>query len=244
MQAKRITTTQKRQLCLALLALTLTALDGCGGGTTGTSSGDTFKLVGVAEDAQRATLPRTEMSVASGATNQILVNSETDERGTFSMQLPGEEESLVAEVGGVRSTPLSRKLLGPSIVSTTLRQDSVGALTFEETFEAQVDGGALCPSLRLDGTTLYMLSDQLGDSSQSCPVQLLIRSQGIPDARLEATLRSRCAETNQSTLANPNDTVSLDLTPLIRSGCQEAEIRISTTSGLSMVSAVFPILRQ
>lgn len=241
MQAKRFVIRQQVRRYLALLTFSLVVL-GCGGGTTGTSPSDTFKLVGGTENAQQNALPRTEMSVVSGTSDQILVESETDTNGAFAMELPAGEDSLIVDIQGVRSSPLERELLGPSIVSTILRQDQTGSLSFPQTFEAQIDTSNLCEALTSDGNTLYILSDRQGEFAESCTVRLRVRSKGSTDLILKATLQSSCTDARQPVLANPDDTISIDLSPIINSGCEEAEIVVSSDEQ-SLSDAVFPIIK-
>lgn len=240
MQARGVTSICTPRACVALLAICILALVGCGGGTTGTSSGDTFKLVGITESSQRAPLPDTSMSVLSGANDQVLVESQTDRSGDFEMDLPSDEESLIVDVQGTKSAPLKRQLRGEGVVSTKLRQDSAGALSFAETFEVQIDTASLCPALIAEGNQLYQRAEWSQGPKQSCSVRFMVRSKDLPTASLEVTGKSNCDVTIQSSSAEPDGTLSVDVADLLNSGCRSAELVVSA-NGSALLSATFPL---
>lgn len=224
----------------ALVALLLISA-GCGGGTTGTSSGETFKFVGVTENAQRAPLADIEMSVLSGVTDQVLVESLTDQNGDFAMDLPSDERTVLVDVQGSKSTPLKRQLIGESVVSTKLRQDEVGALTFIETFEAQVDVASLCSALEVEGDRIYRRSEQDGPTGESCLIRFLVRSKDLPLATVRATVRTECPVSVEPARVAADETISLNVASLLNAGCDRSEIIVSA-SGSSLPSAVFSVV--
>lgn len=224
---------------LSVMALWLLGI-GCGGGTSGTSPipRESFRLVGVTEDAQRAPLREASMSVISGSNDDLLLDSETDARGSFAMELPGDEPSLVFEVGGTRSTPLKRQLLGPSIVSTKLTQNSSGGLSFEDTFEAQVDPSSLCSSLETQANEIIQNAEPI---PSTCPVILRIRSEKIPTATIQATLSADCLASPISASPNTSGAIVIDLAAVLGNGCSNTEIAVSATN-TELPEATFPVL--
>lgn len=213
---------------------------GCGGGTTGTSPSETFKLVGITEGPQQSPLPDTSMSVLSGADDQLLIESQTDRNGDFAMELPSDEQSLIVDVQGVKSAPLERRLLGEGIVSTKLRQDGGGALSFAETFEVQIDKDALCPALIAQGDQISQHTEWNSAIDQSCPVRFLVRSRDLPISTVQVSLQSECDVSIQSRSAEPDGTLAIDVAELLNSGCERAEIIVSAR-GSSLLSAVFSL---
>ena len=238
MQAARLRSIYNWRACAAALVALILTSSGCGGGTTGTSSGESFKFIGITENAERAPLADTEMSVLSGGDDQVLVESQTNRNGDFAMDLPSDEESLVVDVQGTKSAPLERQLAGESIVSTTLRQDEVGALSFTETFEVQVDSATLCPALVAEGNRIYQRSGQNGGAEQSCFVRFLIRTKDLPLATVQASARTDCAVSIQPVRVAPDETISVDVARLLDSECNNSEIIVSA-NGSSLQDAVF-----
>lgn len=224
-------------ICIAIVASAATA---CGGGTTGTSPTDSFKLIGITENAQSNPLAETSMSVVSASNNNVLVDSQTDSNGNFSMELPADEPSLVVDVVGSRSTPLVRELLGSSIVSTKLVRDSSGFLSFSETFEAQIDRAQLCQALSADGNQL--ISNGLAVPS-TCPVTFNVRSSYGNPSSIQATLRSDCEESVIArSNANNGGALSIDVAQVLAAGCGGIEITVSQ-SGSALQGAVFLVLK-
>jgi hypothetical protein len=232
---KRIHNWQTRAAVIVVLIL---ASVGCGGGTTGTSSGDTFKFIGITEDAVRAPIADTEMSVRSGGNNQILVESQTDRTGDFAMDLPSDEESLVVDIQGTESAPLERQLLGESIVSTKLRQDDAGALSFTETFEVQVDTAGLCAALQVEEETIYQRSDPNDGAGQPCIIPFNVRAKDLLPSTIQASVQTDCAVSIQPAGVAPDGTISVDVASLLNSGCNNSEIIVSVI-GSSLRDAVF-----
>jgi hypothetical protein len=129
-------------------------------------------------------------------------------------------------------------LAGESIVSTTLRQDEVGALSFTETFEVQVDSATLCPALVAEGNRIYQRSGQNGGAEQSCFVRFLIRTKDLPLATVQASARTDCAVSIQPVRVAPDETISVDVARLLDSECNNSEIIVSA-NGSSLQDAVF-----
>lgn len=245
MYTKGLTSTSPRpvNLCAAfwLAALGLSVIvGGCGGGTTGTSSGDTFKLLGVTESSEQSPLTDTAMSVLSATNNEVLVESQTDQNGDFAMDLPSDEESVVVDVSGTRSAPLKRQLNGTGIVSTKLRQDNQGSIAFAETFEAQVDTARLCSVLEVQGTQLFQRADFVHSAGTRCLVPLRVRSQGISASTVQSSIRANCEVTIQSSGAQQGDTLDVDVAGFLNTGCSRVDI-VLTAMGSSLSSAVFSI---
>lgn len=218
-------------------AIVCCALAACGGGTTGTSPTDSFKLIGITENSENNALPTTSMLVVSGTNDTVLVDSQTDSSGNFSMELPGDESSLIVDVQGTRSTPLTRSLLGSSIVSTKLSQDSAGALSFDETFEVQIDSSRLCEALEADRNQISWAGPAI---PESCPVTFNVRTTGGDSSSIQATLRANCEVSIASTNADSTGTVSIDIAPALAARCGTIEITVSWVDS-SLQGAVFPV---
>lgn len=232
----RITATRTTSLCRQLIIAAL-VLGGCGGGTTGTSSTGGFQLVGVTEDVKRAPIPSTSMNVLSGSSNEVLLASQTDSTGRFSMELPSDESSLIVDIQGTRSAPLVRTLPGQTIVSTKLAQDSSGAVSFSETFEVQIDTSRLCPALETENNQLFQNTEPI---PSECPVTLLVKTNGAPMSELRGLVRSQCDVRIAEASASNSGVITLDLAPVLSSQCGSIEIVVSRVSS-SLQSAVFPV---
>lgn len=237
MSATLVVSPRCRLLGWLVAAAVPLALAACGGGTTGTSPTDSFKLVGVTENSERNPIPATSMSVISGTDDSVMIDSQTDSNGNFSMELPGDESSLIVDVQGTRSTPLVRNLLGSSIVSTKLSQDSAGALTFGETFEVQIDSSRLCQALEVEGNQISWTGPGI---PESCPVTFNVRTTGGDSSSIQATLRANCEVSIASTNADSTGTVSIDIAPALAARCGTIEITVSQV-GSSLQGAVFPV---
>jgi hypothetical protein len=223
-------------LCRLFFVVAL-VLAGCGGGTTGTSSTGGFQLVGVTEDAKRAPIPLTSMNVLSGSSNEVLLASQTDSTGRFSMELPGDETSLIVDIQGTRSATLVRTLPGQSIVSTKLAQASSGAVSFSETFEVQIDTNQLCPALETENNQLFQNAEPL---PSECPVTLLVKTNGTPISALRGLVRSGCNVRIAESKVGNSGVITLDLAPVLSSQCGSIEIIVSRVNS-PLQSAVFPV---
>lgn len=231
-----ITPTRITSLCWQLIIPAL-ILAGCGGGTTGTSSTGGFQLVGVTEDAKRAPIASTEMNVVSGSSDVVLLESQTDSSGRFSMELPSDESSLVVDIQGTRSTPLVRALTGQSIVSTKLAEDSAGSVSFNDTFEAQVDTSRLCQALETENNQIFQNAEPL---PSECFVTLSVRAHGAPLSELRARVGSQCDVQIAAAQADGSGSITLDLAPVLSSQCGSIEIVVSRDNS-TLQSATFPV---
>jgi len=212
-------------------------LPGCGGGTTGTSPTGGFQLVGITEDAKRAPIASTSMSVLSGTGDNLILESQTDQNGDFTMELPNEEAGIIVDVQGTRSTPLMRKLQGTSVVSTKLSQNASGALAFADTFEVQVDPSRLCRSLETENNQIVQTTEIV---DTECPVTLVVRSSDANYASIEASVRSGCADRTVSSRASSAGDITINLAPVLTSRCDRIEIVVSRVDA-PLREAVFPV---
>jgi hypothetical protein len=229
-----------KRFFILLAALSIGSF-GCGGGTTGTSSVDTFKLLGVTESAQGAPLSETSMSVLSAQDESLLVESQTDISGAFSMDLPQEEEAVIVDVNGVKSSPLKRMLSGESVVSTKLAQKRSGQLLFAESFEVQIRGAERCQAVEiLNNQILINPSSVEGSDRNSCIVEFAVRATGLQMESLMGELRTDCQVETVAVAADPQGVLSIDLTEFISSGCSNGEISIAPRNS-SLSSAIFKI---
>lgn len=202
--------------CL-LGALLLLVGVGCGGGTTGTSPTDSLKFSGVAEQADGARAGSLTMSVRSASTDETLVDSGTDARGQFDMELPSEETSFTVDVSGVGSAVLNRNQIGAGAMSAKLKVTSQGALTISESFESQVR--SFCDSISVRGTEL-VVTGEVGKTS--CPIEVITASSELYVKEFRARLVATCegALTQVSSAeASPYGAIALDLNEAFSRGC-------------------------
>ena len=206
-----------------LISLTI-GIVGCGGGTTGTSSTDELRVKGYAEAASGERLGDVPMVVRSGVGDQELLASQTDQKGDFDMSLPGEEDSIVIEVGGKDSPEVRRNFSGSSVMSTVLAVDTAGAPSASETFEVQIDAASLCDSLISKGNTLYIIQEPVG---QSCSISLATYSDQESLTPLRGEFIARCdgqPQTFATSLANQAGEIRLDVPWSRVTGCESIEI--------------------
>jgi len=211
-----------------LFALTLITftIASCGGGTTGTSSTDSVKFAGYAEQTNGDRSPFLSMTVSSGTSGEDLRNSGTNADGDFDMVLPASESSLVIDVVGVGTTTMRRLQQGPGTLSTKLAATGEG-IQSELQFEAQVSQQNLCSSLVASGDELTVVADE---DQVPCPATITIASKELTLGNFEGAVVARCAGAN-STLttawANDGGNVTLDLSAALTAGCSEIQIVVS-----------------
>lgn len=211
-----------------LFALTLITftIASCGGGTTGTSSTDSVKFAGYAEQTNGDRAPFLSMTVSSGTSGEDLRNSGTNADGDFDMVLPASESSLVIDVVGVGTTTMRRLQQGPGTLSTKLAATGEG-IQSELQFEAQVSEQNLCSSLSASGDELLVVGD---DNQVPCPVTIAIASQELTLRDFEGSVVARCAGANDtlaSGRANADGKITLDLSAALTGGCSEIRIVVS-----------------
>lgn len=213
----------------ALLFGLLAQVAGCGGGTTGTSSTNELKLAGYAQSASGERLSALPMTVRSANDQSELIVSKTDNTGSFTMELPGSESSVLVEIEGKRSSPIARRFKGSSIVSTVLTLSSTGDILSEGSFEAQVDGDSLCQALEIEGNQLYVK----GQPSGPCEVRAQIASSAYPLSTFSATFEGTCNGESLVLSTTPVDgsgRVSIDVSDGINRGCKSLRIAFASRS--------------
>lgn len=218
-----------RRLLLVLIAISI-IVSGCGGGTTGTSSTGELKLLGTGQSASGSPLTDAPMTVYSAQTDDELLASQTDERGSFEMSLPATEQALVIEVAGKKTTPLVRSYSGSSVLSTRLRQEASGDIRFSTVVEARIDTASLCSSLKAKDNSLIIVKQVEGES---CEISLDTSSHGASDLPISGEVRSVCGGQEQVTDSNSADSVgslrlTVDLSDI--TGCLPKEVVIFTDS--------------
>lgn len=211
-----------------LLALTVItfAIASCGGGTTGTSSTDSVKFAGYAEQTNGDRAPFLSMTVSSGTSGEDLRNSGTNADGDFDMALPASESSLVIDVVGVGTTTMQRLQQGPGTLSTKLAATDQG-IQSELQFEAQVSEQNLCSSLLPSGDELTVVSD---DDQVPCPATIAIASQELALRDFQGSVVATCASevsTLTTARADADGKVTLDLSGALTGGCTEIRIVVS-----------------
>jgi hypothetical protein len=211
-----------------LFALTLVtfAITSCGGGTTGTSSTDSVKFAGYAEQSNGDRAPFLSMTVSSGTSGEDLRNSGTDSDGDFDMVLPASESSLVIDVVGVGSTTMRRLQQGPGTLSTKLAATGEG-LESELQFEAQVSEQNLCSNLSASGDELIVVGD---DDQVPCPATITIASKELTLYDFNGAVVAKCAgavTTLTTAQASADGTITLDLSAAISGGCSEIRLVLS-----------------
>ncbi len=218
-----------RRILLAMSAISL-VVSGCGGGTTGTSSTGELKLLGTGQTASGSPLTDAPMTVYSAQTDDELLASETDERGSFEMSLPATEQALVVEVAGKKTTPLVRSYSGSSVLSTTLLQESSGNIRFSTVVEARIDTASLCSSLKADNNSLIIVKQVEGES---CEISLDASSQGDSELLISGEVRSVCGGQEQvtdSNSANSGESLRLTIDLSDTNACLPKEVVIFTDS--------------
>ena len=215
---------QRAQL-LALSIVTI-FIASCGGGTTGTSSTDSVKFAGYAEQANGGRAPFLSMTVSSGMSGEDLEKSGTDADGGFAMSLPSSESSLVIDVDGVGSTTMRRLQQGAGTLSTKLAATGDG-LASELQFEAQVSEHNLCSNLLASGDELTVVSD---DDRVPCPATIAIASQELTLRDFQGSIVAKCASelsTLTTARANADGKVTLDLSGALTGECTEIRLVVS-----------------
>jgi hypothetical protein len=224
--------------CLSLLTIAPLGV-GCGGGTSGTSSTGELKLAGSAKDSSGAPLGNTPMLVRSASDDQELLSSETDARGDFGMLLPGDQSSVLVQIDGKQSQPITRAFTGSSVVSTILERADSGDLTTPGGFEVQIDPESLCSSVGTENNELFIQ----GDLTPSCLVKLMLSSSDYPLSTFSGVLRSRCRGGRVATATSSPDSqsvISVDLWSAAEQGCSPYEIQVGSSQDPSRV-VVIPI---
>ena len=220
--------------------LTFTALSSCGGGTTGTSSSDSLRFSGFAQDADGTRAARLSMSVVSTATNENLVDSGTNDSGDFSMELPAEEQAFLVDVDGVGTTTISRQQRGVGTLASKLSVTSGGTLVAEDVFEVQPIGSTLCESLSLSGSAIVVSGDV---GSAPCKVAFGVASRSLPLNSFRGDLVASCAgsgETISSAEASPQGIITLDLNEAFARGCSDITVSITSSQAPGLRSE-FPV---
>lgn len=209
---------------------------GCGGGTTGTSPTDSFKLLGVAKQANGAPASSLSMTVRSSATDEPLVDSGTDAQGKFSMDLPAEEQSLVVDVTGVGQTRVNRNQRGSGAMATTLSVTTQGSLETRETFEAQVvPTDSLCEVVAT-GTTIQIAR---GDEQEPCIVNISVASQDLPLETFQGILTANCGGSDTVLSVSPNRAgsgIQVNLQEALIRSCIDIKIQVSSTRNRELVT--------
>ena len=208
---------------LATIALGLVS---CGGGTTGTSSTDSVKFAGYAEQANGGRAPFLSMTVSSGTSGEDLKDSGTNAQGDFAMVLPSRESSLVVDVVGLGSTTLRRQQEGPGTLSAKLSASDEGLQSGLQ-FEAQLSEQNLCPNLSVSGDELIVIGD---DGQVPCPATMAIASQELTLRDFQGSVVARCAgvlNTGTPARSSSDGKLTVDLSSALNGGCDEIRIVLS-----------------
>ena len=197
---------------LATIALGLVS---CGGGTTGTSSTDSVKFAGYAEQANGGRAPFLSMTVSSGTSGEDLKDSGTNAQG-----------DLVVDVVGLGSTTLRRQQEGPGTLSAKLSATDEGLQSGLQ-FEAQLSEQNLCPNLAVSGDELIVIGD---DGQVPCLATIAIASQELTLRDFEGSVVARCAgalNTGTPVRSSSDGKLTVDLSAALNGGCDEIRIVIS-----------------
>jgi hypothetical protein len=179
------------------------------------------------------------MLVRSASDDQELLSSETDARGDFGMLLPGDQSSVLVQIDGKQSQPITRAFTGSSVVSTILERAESGNLTTPGGFEVQIDPESLCSSVGTENNELFIQ----GDLTPSCLVKLMLSSSDYPLSTFSGVLRSRCGDGRVATATSSPDSqsvISVDLWSAAEQGCSPFEIQVFSSQDPSRV-VVIPI---
>ena len=211
---------------LAVFAL-VTLGGGCGGGTTGTSSTGELRLSGYAQDSSGARLGDTAMLVRAASDDQELRSSATDAQGDFGMELPGDQASLLIEIDGKRSQPITRSFTGSSVLSTVVTSADSRELSTAGGFEIHIDPDSLCGSVGTQDNELFIQ----GDLTSQCAVKIQVSSSDYAISTFSAVLRARCDDdvvAIETSRPDSQGDISVDLSEATERGCSPYEIQISS----------------
>lgn len=214
------------------LIISLVIMSGCGGGTTGTSSTGELRFAGYVKQSSGERVSFTPMVVRSGTDDEELLTASTDEQGDFEMSLPPAEIAVAIEIGGKRTPPITRSLVGSSVLSTVVTQGPEGDLETSGSFEVRIATDSLCASLRSEDNDLLIQ----GDISPPCLVNFDTISSEYPLSTFNATLEGTCgSETSVivSSSANPGGEISIDVSEASLRGCVPSRISLSSSQDSS-----------
>jgi hypothetical protein len=218
----------------------LGSVGGCGGGTTGTSPSEGLRFNGFAEGADGTRAGALTMSVRSASSDEVLVDSGTDTRGEFDMELPAGEEALIVDVTGVGEAFVNRSQRGAGAITAKLKVNSAGALEASELFESQIDNTLLCEGVALNGDTVEITQAAIDDG---CSVKISLASLELELDSFITRFLGKC-EGDDVVLnqAKPDSagavTVSLD--GARGRECSDLRIVITSNTAPGLVS-VFPV---
>jgi hypothetical protein len=213
---------------------------GCGGGTTGTSPTDSLKFSGVAEQSDGTRAGSLTMTVSSTSSDPVVVDSGTDARGEFSMDLPQSENTFVVDVAGVGSATLERNQNEDGTIAAKLSATQQGTLQISQMFEAQVFNRESCSSVWATGASIAIV----GEVGQApCPVRILTASEELSVNRFEARLIATCAGTSgvvASSSSSSSGVLDIDLNEAFSKGCVDISVVVTNPEAPELKS-VFTI---
>jgi hypothetical protein len=177
------------------------------------------------------------MTVFSAENNQELRSSTTDGRGDFGMLLPGDQSSVLVEIDGKQSRPITRAFAGSSIMSTILERADSGELSTPGRFELQIDPESLCGAVSTQNNELFIQ----GDIPPSCLVNIMLSSSDYAISTFRAVLKAQCEDgevRNATILSNGTGMFSVDLGSTAHKGCFPYVIQISSGQDPDRVAEV------
>lgn len=229
-----------QRLFVSVVVWSLLSLAACGGGTTGTSSTDTVKFSGFAEQSNGGRAPFLSMTVRSGLTNEDLEKSGTDSKGDFSMSLPASEQSLIVDVSGVGITTMQRQQQGSGLLSAKLSATKQGTLVARQQFEVQIDQATLCTQLASEGTELLVLGSA---PDAPCPVTLIVGSETLSARLFRGSVVASCDNRSvvvSTTVASESGVLALDLQEAFLRDCSDIQL-VVTNAQAAQLRATIPV---
>jgi hypothetical protein len=229
-----------QRMFAAILGLVVPGVISCGGGTTGTSSTDTVKFLGIAEQADGRRAAFLKMTVRSGRTNESLEESGTDAKGDFVMTLPANESSLVVDVSGIGSTTVQRQRQGRGVLAAKLAVTRQGTLEAAQQYEVQIDEDSLCSRLASEGSELLVVGQE---SDTPCGVTLSVKSQQLTPRLFRGSVVAVCDGASvvlNSEVASDAGKISLDLQEAFDRDCRDIRLVVTSTEA-AQLRATFPV---
>lgn len=229
----------KQRSRVLVFSIVVSVLSSCGGGTTGTSSVDSVKFAGYAEQSNGSRAPFLSMTVSSGSSGEDLQDSGTNADGDFAMVLPAEESSLVVDVVGVGSATVQRQQQGAGTLSAKLSATSLG-LQADSQFEVQINSANLCPNFSASGDELLIVGDE---EIAPCPATFAVASRVLSLRDFDGAVVATCGNTVSildTAQAGTDGQVTLDLSTALTRDCQNITVEIShpQAPGLKSVFSV------
>jgi hypothetical protein len=174
------------------------------------------------------------------SSDEVVVDSGTDARGEFAMDLPQSQNGFIVDVAGVGSATLERNQYEDGTIAAKLSATQQGTLQISQMFEAQISNAESCGSVWATGASIAIV----GEVGQApCLVKILTASEDLSVNRFEARLVATCAGVSRvvgSSNSSSNGVLDIDLNEAFSKGCVEISIVVTNPEAPGLQS-VFTI---